>query len=68
MLQEGAAELLNRVIPAISAEDLYEGLLEGQRYLHGFGVTAWQDAAVGVGFGPGDVYGAYLAAANRGAR
>ena len=66
MLQEGAAQLVTRIIPATTAEEFYEGLLEGQRYLHAFGITAWQDAAVGVGFGPGDVYGAYLAAARNG--
>ena len=66
MLQEGAADLVNRVVPAPSPEDFYAGLLTAQRYLHAFGITGWQDAAVGLGFGPGDVYGAYLAAANRG--
>ncbi|MEU6175280.1 amidohydrolase [Streptantibioticus parmotrematis] len=66
MLQEGAAELVTRHIPATSERDFYEGLLEGQRYLHGFGITGWQDAAVGQAFPPGDVYGAYLAAAKDG--
>ena len=66
MLQEGAAEFVTRIMPVTTPEDFYEGLLEAQRHLHGFGITGWQDAAVGVGFGPGDVYGAYLAAANRG--
>ncbi|MBY8888422.1 amidohydrolase [Streptomyces sp. PTM05] len=66
MLQEGAAELVTRHIPATSERDFYEGLLEGQRYLHGFGITGWQDAAVGQAFAPGDVYGAYLAAAEDG--
>ncbi|MFB7597189.1 amidohydrolase [Streptomyces sp. NPDC056160] len=66
MLQEGAAELVTRHIPAVSAKDFYEGLLTGQRHLHSFGITGWQDAAVGPGFGPGDVYGAYLAAATQG--
>ena len=66
MLQEGAAELVSRIMPATTPEDFYQGLLEAQSHLHAFGITGWQDAAVGVGFGPGDVYGAYLAAANRG--
>jgi len=66
MLQEGAAELVLRQIPATTEAEFYQGLLEGQRYLHGFGITGWQDAAVGTGFGPGDVYGAYLAAAEAG--
>ncbi|MET9532585.1 amidohydrolase family protein [Streptomyces sp. NPDC006649] len=66
MLQEGAADLVTRHIPAVTDEEFYEGLLEGQRHLHGFGITGWQDAAVGSAFGPGDVYGAYLAAVGRG--
>ncbi|MGW7002749.1 amidohydrolase [Streptomyces sp. NPDC054933] len=66
MLQEGAAELVTRHIPATTAQDFYEGLLEGQRYLHSFGITGWQDAAVGPAFGPGDVYSAYLTAAKDG--
>jgi predicted amidohydrolase YtcJ len=63
MLQEGAADLVTRHLPGITDQDFYQGLLEGQRYLHGFGITGWQDAGVGASFGPGDVYGAYLAAA-----
>ena len=66
MLQEGAAELVLRRIPATTDAEFYQGLLEGQRYLHGFGITGWQDAGVGTGFGPGDVYGAYLAAVEAG--
>ncbi|MEZ0095673.1 amidohydrolase [Streptacidiphilus sp. EB129] len=66
MLQEGAADLVTRHIPAADEEELYQGLLEGQRYLHGFGITGWQDAAVGPGFGHGDVYSAYLTASERG--
>ncbi|MEY9969235.1 putative amidohydrolase YtcJ [Streptacidiphilus sp. MAP12-16] len=66
MLQEGAAELVTRHIPPATEQELYQGLLEGQRHLHGFGITGWQDAAVGAAFGPGDVYGAYLAAAGDG--
>ncbi|QMU76450.1 amidohydrolase [Streptacidiphilus sp. PB12-B1b] len=63
MLQEGAADLVTRHIPATGEDDFRQGLIEGQRYLHGFGITGWQDAGVGSAFGPGDVYGAYLAAA-----
>ena len=63
MLQEGAADLVTRHIPATTDREFHQGLLEGQRYLHGFGITGWQDAGVGSAFGPGDVYRAYLAAA-----
>ncbi|MBC3841605.1 amidohydrolase [Streptacidiphilus sp. 4-A2] len=62
MLQEGAAELVHRCVPATGEDEFLQGLLAGQRYLHSFGITGWQDAAVGSAFGPGDVYGAYLAA------
>ena len=67
MLQEGAAELVTRHVPATTAQEFYQGLLAGQAHLHGYGITGWQDAAVGPAFGPGDVYGAYLAAARDGA-
>jgi predicted amidohydrolase YtcJ len=63
MLQEGAADLVTRHIPAATDREFQQGLIEGQRYLHGFGITGWQDAGVGSAFGPGDVYGAYLASA-----
>ncbi|RAG83202.1 amidohydrolase [Streptacidiphilus pinicola] len=66
MLQEGAADLVERHIPADTGEDFYQGLLAGQAYLHSFGITGWQDAAVGAAFGPGDVYGAYLRADREG--
>nr|WP_328806465.1 amidohydrolase [Streptacidiphilus fuscans] len=66
MLQEGAAELVLRHLPATTDEDFYQGLLAGQAYLHSYGITGWQDAAVGPAFGPGDVYGAYLRADREG--
>ncbi|WP_236654691.1 amidohydrolase [Streptacidiphilus anmyonensis] len=62
MLQEGAADLVTRHMPAATDEDFYQGLLAGQAYLHSYGITGWQDAGVGPNFGPGDVYGAYLRA------
>ncbi len=46
-LHEGAMALVSRHAPATSAEDYYAALMEGQRYLHSVGVTAWQDAIVG---------------------
>ncbi|RAG86617.1 amidohydrolase [Streptacidiphilus pinicola] len=66
MLQEGAAELVTRHMPAATDEDFYQGLLAGQAYLHSFGITGWQDAGVGPNFGTGDVYGAYLRADREG--
>lgn len=45
-LHEGAMGLVERLIPPNTALELEEALLEGQRYLHSMGVTAWQDAIV----------------------
>lgn len=47
MLQEGAMALVQRVVPRPSDEEIAEGILEGQRYLHSLGITAWQEAIVG---------------------
>lgn len=45
-LQEGAMALVEAVLPELSDDDLVEALLVGQRYLHGLGITGWQDAKV----------------------
>jgi predicted amidohydrolase YtcJ len=47
-LHEGAGDLVGRHVPELSPEMVYEGLLNGQRYLHSLGITAWQDAIVDV--------------------
>lgn len=65
-LHEGAMTLVNRHLPETSVETLTEALLLGQRYLHSFGVTAWQDAIVGSYGDAGDPGPAYLAAAASG--
>ncbi len=46
-LQEGAMALVQRVVPAPSTAEISAGILEGQRYLHSLGITAWQEAIVG---------------------
>src|SRR5215210_2632606 len=46
MLQEGAADLVERRIPKDTPADLEEGLRVAQAYLHSLGITAWQDAIV----------------------
>lgn len=46
-LHEGAMNLVNRLIPDPTPDFLLEALQAGQRYLHSFGITAWQDAIVG---------------------
>ena len=53
-LHEGAMALVSRHLPRTSGEDYYAALMEGQRYLHSLGVTAWQDAIVGAYSGMDD--------------
>jgi len=64
-LHEGAADLVGRIAPQPTPDEVYEGLLEGQRYLHSLGITAWQDAIVSTGAWM-DNYSAYLRAAESG--
>lgn len=64
-LHEGAADLVGRLAPEPTPDEVYEGLLEGQRYLHSLGITAWQDAIVSTGAWM-DNYSAYLRAAEGG--
>ncbi len=45
-LQEGAADLVDRHIPKLSAEERIEGILAGQAYDLALGITAWHDAYV----------------------
>jgi predicted amidohydrolase YtcJ len=59
-LQEGAMALVDRHLPVPTRQELADGLLAGQAYLHSFGITAWQDAWVGTGLGIGDVFETYL--------
>lgn len=62
-LHEGAMGLVNRLLPEEPLERLTEALLVGQRHLHSFGITAWQDAIVGSYGDAGDPGPAYLKAA-----
>ena len=45
-LHEGAATLVERLLPPHTDADWDEAFRAGQAYLHGFGITAWQDAIV----------------------
>ena len=65
-LHEGAGQLVNRLLPESTPEDLYQALMAGQELLLSLGITAWQDAAVGRLFGFEDTYPVYLAAARSG--
>ncbi len=61
-LQEGAMDLVERHVPDDTPADLEEALRLGQTYLHGLGITAWQDAIIR----PGSEEHAYVALASRG--
>ena len=52
-LHEGAMALVERHIPATTAEEIERGLRTAQAHLHALGVTGWQDAMVGKGQGAG---------------
>jgi predicted amidohydrolase YtcJ len=64
-LHEGAQTMMSEHIPDVSDDLVYQALLEGQRYLHSFGITGWQDAIVTPSSHYRN-YDAYLAAADRG--
>jgi predicted amidohydrolase YtcJ len=61
-LHEGAMDLVTRLMPDDTPAELEEALRLGQRHLHSFGITAWQDAIVE----PHAEERAYVALANRG--
>ncbi len=60
-LQEGAMDLVRRVCPPDTLEEIAAGILEAQRYLHALGITAWQEAIVGGEPPRIDCFDAYLA-------
>ncbi len=60
MLQEGAQQLVGRLLPEATVDDWYAGLLAAQDYLLSLGITGWQDAIVGSRPGLPDPVDAYL--------
>ncbi|MGC4174999.1 amidohydrolase [Demequina sp.] len=46
-LHEGAMALVSGLIPDSTLEQREHALLVAQEHLHGFGITAWQDAIIG---------------------
>ncbi|SEF23094.1 hypothetical protein SAMN05421837_1022 [Amycolatopsis pretoriensis] len=66
VLQEGAMDLVTRLLPPVTEADELAGLLRAQRLLHSLGVTAWQDALLGAYGGMPDPSRAYATAAERG--
>jgi len=65
-LHEGAMSLVQRVVPAVTRDEQVAGILEGQRYLHSLGITAWQEAIVGDYPVVPDCFEAYREADGRG--
>jgi predicted amidohydrolase YtcJ len=65
-LHEGAMNLLHRVAPALTPDEQVAGILEGQRYLHSLGITAWQEAIVGEYAVVPDCFDAYREVDSRG--
>jgi predicted amidohydrolase YtcJ len=63
---EGAMGLFDHVRPSATDDQVYEGLLAAQEYLISFGITAWQDAAVGKFMSRTDSLPAYLRALDEG--
>jgi predicted amidohydrolase YtcJ len=61
-LHEGAQDLVGRLLPDDTPDDLEAALRLGQAYLHSLGITAWQDAIVA----PETEERAYVALASRG--
>jgi predicted amidohydrolase YtcJ len=65
-LHEGAMNLIRRVAPAVTLDEQVAGIVEGQRYLHSLGITAWQEAIVGEYAVVPDCFDAYREAERRG--
>jgi predicted amidohydrolase YtcJ len=65
-LHEGAMHAVAALTPQTTDDDYYAALLEGQRHLHSYGVTGWQDAIVGAYAGMDDPGPTYLRAAREG--
>ena len=65
-LHEGAMNLVQRVVPAVTLDEQVAGILEGQRYLHSLGITAWQEAIVGEYAVVPDCFEAYREVERRG--
>lgn len=65
-LHEGAGDLVGRYLPPLRRAEQLAGLKVAQDLLFSFGITGWQDAAVGEMFGHEDLLPLYLEAAASG--
>lgn len=58
-VHEGAMSLFEHVKPQTTPDQAYAGLLAAQEHLFSFGITAWQDAALGCFMGSPDTLPVY---------
>src|SRR5689334_13060579 len=65
-LQEGAMDLVGALVPVATPQEARAGLLAAQQHLFSLGITAWQDAMIGVFPGNPDNYSVYVDAARDG--
>jgi len=65
-LHEGAVALVVAHAGGVSRAEQYAGLLAAQQHLFQYGVTGWQDAAVGNLHGMQDIFDVYVRAATNG--
>lgn len=61
-LNETAAELVGRLIPPASDDEMHAGLLNAAEYLWSLGITGWHEAILGEYNGKADATPAYLRA------
>jgi predicted amidohydrolase YtcJ len=65
-LQEGAMSLVGRLVSRPAVADQVAGIVAAQHYLHGLGITGWQEAIVGDYAVVPDCFDAYAEADRRG--
>ncbi|QKW23190.1 amidohydrolase [Kitasatospora sp. NA04385] len=65
-LQEGAMHLVADHVPPVTADEQLAALLRAQAVLHGYGITAWQDALLGEHASTADAAPVYRRAATEG--
>jgi predicted amidohydrolase YtcJ len=65
-LHEGAMDVVRRLIPAPTTDQIVDGILVAQAHLHSLGITGWQDAIVGEYSTLADSFDAYLVVAGDG--
>jgi predicted amidohydrolase YtcJ len=65
-LHEGAMDVVRRLIPAPTTDEIVDGILVAQAHLHSLGITGWQDAIVGEYSTLADSFDAYLVVAGDG--